>query len=301
MHTIKSFFNCAPIHLHGLKSGNLNANKVTVSIARLDQVHSLVAGNKFFKLKYNFLEAAQQEKKTLVTMGGRYSNHLLAVARAGKACGFQTIGIVRGDDPVPLNAVLKEAESEGMRLVFVTREDYRTKQAERFLGKSGATSDEAFFIPEGGTNQCAVKGVAEMAAGLSEDYDVYCCPCGTAGTVAGLAEGLPLNVKVLGFSVLKDQGSLKEKAAQLVVNSEKLDRVTIIDRFCFGGYGKTPPDLLQFCQRFQDLEGIWLDPIYTGKMMQGLCILISEGYFEAGTRILALNTAGFSSSVSPQP
>src|SRR5258705_11431420 len=89
---------------------------VEVSVLRLDKIHPLISGNKWFKLRYYLEEAKQQKKNTIITFGGAWSNHIAATAAACKICGLNSIGIIRGEEPENFSPTLTEARQVGMQL-----------------------------------------------------------------------------------------------------------------------------------------------------------------------------------------
>ena len=97
---------------------------VSLSIKRLDQIHPQISGNKFFKLKYNFLEAQKQGFDKVLTFGGAYSNHIAATAYAAHLFGLKSVGIIRGEElsHKALNPTLSTAQHFGMQLHFVSRQ-----------------------------------------------------------------------------------------------------------------------------------------------------------------------------------
>ncbi len=250
---------------------------VRLFLKRDDLIHPDLPGNKWRKLKYNLAAAREQGHDTLLTFGGAYSNHLRATAAAGHLFGFHTIGIVRGEEHLPLNPVLRFAVERGMKLSYVDRSAYRLKQP---------PPGDYYLIPEGGTNSLAVKGVAELAAEL-DPYDYVCVAVGTGGTLAGLAHGLKTG-RALGFAVLKGGEFLNDAVAELL--PEPRDNWAIDTSFHFGGYAKRPPELLAFVEDFRSRHGIALDPIYTGKMMYGIYALDARGFFAPGATVCAVIT-----------
>jgi 1-aminocyclopropane-1-carboxylate deaminase len=138
---------------------------IELYIKREDLIHPLVSGNKWRKLKYNLIEAHSRGYNKLVTFGGAFSNHILATAAAGAACGFETVGIIRGEIIQPLNPTLEQATDLGMKLVSVTREEYRRKSDPEFQEKLKQQVGDGYLIPEGGTNVMAGEGCAEITAG----------------------------------------------------------------------------------------------------------------------------------------
>ncbi|HET7360917.1 MAG TPA: 1-aminocyclopropane-1-carboxylate deaminase/D-cysteine desulfhydrase, partial [Salinimicrobium sp.] len=142
---------------------------IPIFIKREDLLHPVVSGNKFRKLKYNLQKAISQGKNTVLTFGGAYSNHIPATAQACKICGLQSIGVIRGEElaadfekTVEQNETLKFAVSCGMKLVFVSRKQYREKNSERVLEQLGQMYGDFYPVPEGGTNALAVKGCEEI-------------------------------------------------------------------------------------------------------------------------------------------
>ena len=269
---------------------HIHVDGFEITIKRLDLVHPQISGNKFFKLKYNLLAAQQQGYKKLLTFGGAYSNHIAATAYAAQCFGFESLGIIRGEELAskPLNPTLSTAQQMGMQLQFVSREHYRLKQSPDYLAQLQQDYPDYYVIPEGGTNALAIQGCQEILnAQDRENYDVICCAVGTGGTITGLIEASNLHQHVLGFSALK--GNF------LTTEVEQLTDKTnwqITDQFCCGGYAKTSPELLQFIQDFEQHYQIPLEQVYTGKMLMGLFELIRQGQFSAQSRILVIHSGG---------
>lgn len=271
--------------------------QLSLNLLRLDLIDAYWGGNKIFKLKYN-LEAAQKLGcDTLLTFGGAYSNHLAATASAGKAMGFKTIGIVRGEEQLPLNPTLKHVQSCGMLLKYVSREQYRNKNQDQFLEQLKEEFGNFYLIPEGGSNQLAVQGCAEILAQTEINFDVVCCACGTGTTLVGLTLMLNANQRALGFSSLKGGNFLENSVAQMILeHSSEKDikslKWEIQTDYHFGGYGKINPPLLSFTKAFFETEGIQLDLVYTAKMMYGIYSLAEKDYFLPGTKLLAIHSGG---------
>lgn len=269
----------------------LNFNpQIELSIKREDQINPFVSGNKFRKLKYNLLLALKQNKNTLLTFGGAFSNHIAAVAAAGKEIGIQTIGIIRGEelyDQIKTNPTLSFAESCGMTFKFISREIYKDKTNPNFILQLHNEFGGFYLIPEGGTNDLAIKGCKEILTKADTKFDYICCAVGTGGTVSGLINASKPNQKVLGFSSLK--GDFLNKDISKFATSKNWELIT---DYHFGGYGKINDSLITFINRFKTETHIPLDPIYTGKMMFGIFDLIEKGYFNPNSKILAIHTGG---------
>ncbi|MDT8347904.1 MAG: pyridoxal-phosphate dependent enzyme, partial [Flavobacteriaceae bacterium] len=267
---------------------------INLSVLREDVLHEHISGNKFRKLKYQLIEAAQSEVDTLISFGGAFSNHLVALAYAGKRFGFKTIGVVRGDElkGKPLNPSLKFCSECGMQLEFVPREVYRQKEQADQVVTLKLAHPNAIIIPEGGTNRLAVKGCAELLTAGHHNYDVITCAVGTGGTIAGLITAAEKYQTILGFSALKGD-FLSDQVSTLI--TEPSTNWHITDAYAFGGYAKTSPRLMAFIRQFHERHELLLEPIYTGKMFFGIYDLIQQGYFSTGTKILAVHSGGLQS------
>jgi len=264
------------------------ANQVFIKLEYLN--HKYISGNKFRKLKYNFVEAKKQKKDTIVTFGGAYSNHIAAVAAAGKEFKFKTIGIIRGEEltsQTDLNPTLTFARLQGMKLLFITREAYKEKSSDHFLQNLKAKYGDFYLIPEGGTNELAVRGCEEILTLDDKKYDYICCPVGTGGTISGLINASGDHQTVLGFPALKGD-FLQEDISKFV----KKDNWHLMTNYHFGGYAKINEELISFINQFKRANTIPLDPIYTGKMMYGVMDLLKKGFFKKDDRILAIHTGG---------
>ncbi len=269
--------------------------EISLFIKREDQIHPYISGNKYRKLKYNLLKAQEQEKKKLLTFGGAFSNHISAVAFAGKEFRFETIGIIRGDElgqdlnkTLNQNITLRLAYEHGMKFKFVTRSDYRFKHTNEFIEDLHKEFGDFYMVPEGGTNGLAVKGCEEILKNEDETFDVICCAIGTGGTISGIINSAKAKQKVLGFPALKEN-FLHNEIDKYTIHTKNW---SLIRDYNFGGFGKVNSELINFINEFKKETGIPLDPIYTGKMMFGIVDLIQKGRFKKGTKILAIHTGG---------
>ena len=265
-------------------------NSITVHIKREDLIHPFVSGNKFRKLKYNLLQAEEENQETVLTFGGAFSNHIAAVAFAGKEKGFKTIGIIRGDElagKVSENPTLLFAQNCGMQLEFISRDAYRLKQEISFLESLKQKFGHFYLIPEGGTNALAIRGCQEILTEDDAEFDYICCSVGTGGTISGIINSVLPHQKVLGFPALKGD-FLKMEIRRFAQN----DNWELITDYHFGGYGKVNTELIGFINQFYLENQIPLDPIYTGKMVFGVIDLIQKNYFPAESKILLIHTGG---------
>ncbi len=263
---------------------------VKVFIRREDLIHPFVSGNKFRKLKYNLLQAKKENQHTLLTFGGAYSNHIAATAFAGKEHGFQTVGVIRGEEletKIHENPTLLFAQDCGMKFEFVSRDAYRMKDTANFIENLREKHGSFYLVPEGGTNEFAVNGCEEILNKADEDYDFICCAVGTGGTISGLINGSFEGQKVLGFPALKGDFLQKD-----IRNFAKNNNFSLLNEYHFGGYGKVTSELIEFINSFYKKNKIPLDPIYTGKMVFGVIDLIQKDYFPKNAKILLIHTGG---------
>lgn len=260
-----------------------------ISIKRLDLIHPQISGNKFFKLKYNLLAARQQGFEKVLTFGGAYSNHIAATAFAAHKFGFQSLGMIRGEELAqrPLNPTLATAQQFGMQLEFISRNAYRQKDQPDFLQHLQQQYPDFYLIPEGGTNALAVQGCREILTAEDAQFDLICCAVGTGGTFAGLIEASQQHQQLLGFSALKGD-FLTQEVAQLTTKRNW----RILDDYCCGGYAKTTPELIQFIQTFEQRYNIPLEQVYTGKMLRGIFDLIDQDKIGPDQKILLIHTGG---------
>ncbi|WP_375445536.1 1-aminocyclopropane-1-carboxylate deaminase/D-cysteine desulfhydrase [uncultured Fibrella sp.] len=269
---------------------------IRLYLKRDDLLHPLVSGNKWRKLKYNLLEADRLGIKTLLTFGGAYSNHLYATAAAGRVFGFNTIGIVRGDELAnkPLNATLSFCRGQGMTLQFTDRATYLRATDPAYLSDLQVRYGHCYILPEGGTNPLAIQGTAELMPELNAQLGMWptavACAVGTGGTLAGLIGSAPSSVQVLGISAVKvppgSNAHFDGLPAVLPSN------VAVLTDYHYGGYARTTPELLDFIRAFEQKNGILLEQVYTGKLLFALYDLARKGYFPDQATVVAIHTGG---------
>ena len=261
---------------------------------RLDLNHPHISGNKLLKLKYNVEEAKKQRKKTILTFGGAFSNHIAATAAAGKEHGFKTIGIIRGDELKETNTTLKSARENGMLLHYVSRESYRDKSALYKYVHEKFTNEDFYLIPEGGSNKLGVLGCTEIVKNISIDFNYICSPCGTGATLSGIIMSLKKDQQAIGFQILKNENYIKNEVENWLNQFEFKEKINwqINEDHHFGAYAKINAELIEFVERLKEENNIPLDYVYTGKMMFGIYKLIENGFFKRGEVIIAVHTGG---------
>ncbi|AWM33778.1 1-aminocyclopropane-1-carboxylate deaminase/D-cysteine desulfhydrase [Hymenobacter nivis] len=272
------------------------ARGVRLLLWRDDLVSPELPGNKARKLKYNLLEARRLGHGKLLTFGGAYSNHLAAVAAAGRLHGFATVGLVRGEAAGAPNPTLARCAADGMALHYLDRPTYRRRAEPAFLAEVQAQFGPAYLLPEGGTNALALKGMAELLAEIRQHmaFDALAVAVGTGGTLAGLLTGLRGPETAVGVAALKNGGFLKAEIDALTqaATGQVFTNYDLATAYHFGGYARYSADLLAFIRQFEARHGVLLDPIYTGKLLFGVLDLIGNGHFPPGSTVVAVHTGG---------
>lgn len=276
---------------------------IRLRMLRLDRIHPLISGNKWFKLKDNLRAAQSSGENTLLSFGGAWSNHLLALAEAGRLSGLRTIGVVRGEATASPSPVLQRCAAAGMMLHHVSRSDYRRKHDAAFVSQLHDRFGRFHLIPEGGSNLDGVRGCADIVPllGLEDRPVTVALACGTAATLAGLLLALPGSVSALGISVLRGDDTLSSQVQRwLQALGQRHPCAWEIDaRFHCGGYARSTPELRDFIADFGQRTGIPLEPVYTGKLMLALYRLIEEGRWPRGGEIIAVHTGGLAAYQAP--
>ncbi|MEU5955576.1 pyridoxal-phosphate dependent enzyme [Streptomyces sp. NPDC047525] len=285
-----------PSPLQELRDDRFTRHGLTLALKRDDLIHPDLPGNKYRKLSPNLAAAVAAGHEVLLTFGGAYSNHLRATAAAGRFLGMETIGVVRGDELAerPLNPSLTQCAADGMRLHFVDRSTYRRKTDPEVLAAllRATGAGHPYVIPEGGSNSLAVQGCTALGEELRGHAHTAAVACGTGGTLAGMAAGLAPDQRALGIPVLKggflgpEIRALQERAFGAPTANWHLD-----ERFHFGGYARTPPELTAFANDFEDRHGLPVERVYVAKLLYALTALSEEGAFAPGTQVTAVITA----------
>ncbi len=267
-------------------------NNISLSVLRLDKIHPVVSGNKWFKLRYYIDEALFLGKKTIVTFGGAWSNHIIATAAACKMQGLSSIGIIRGEKPAILSATLLDANRMGMTLHFISRKDYTEKTI-----PPGFSKEEYYFINEGGYGKTGAGGAATITQHFKqEDYTHICCAVGTGTMMAGLINsGLP-HQKFTGISVMKNNTALDAAIRSLLHDRNR--PFDLLHDYHFGGYAKTNVALIHFMNEFYTRSGIPSDIVYTGKLFYAAADLVRKNYFPPASRVLLIHSGGLQGNAS---
>lgn len=289
-----------PTRLQALAHPLFEAKGIQAWLKREDENHPLIQGNKLYKLQFNLQTALAQNKTSIISFGGAHSNHLAALAAAGKLLGIPTQGIVRGQElaqrPETWSQTLIKAQQQGMTLQFISREAYRQKHSQAFLADLQARHPHAAIIPEGGTNQLAIAGLQPLAQAIDAqrpDWTHLFCPVGTGGTLAGLISHTQPhpNKTILGVCAIK-QGDYLQNEIQSYLTPKPHNHWQLLTQFHGGGFGKISPQLMAFQAQIEAEFAIELDPVYTVKMMAAFFALLEQDRIPRGSKVLLLHTGG---------
>lgn len=276
-----------------MKSLELFPGANPIFMLRLDLPDPLSGGNKSYKLKYNLQQMRDEKKNTMLSFGGAFSNHIAALAAAGKRENFASIGIIRGEELNPdSNAVLRFASSCGMQLYFVSRDDYRKRNDPDFLEELQTQFPQAYVLPEGGSNALAVKGCMEILNDESKTADLIFCPVGTGASLAGIIASAAAHQQIIGIAVLEGKAYLEKEIHRLLGNRPVQCNWEINGDFTFGGYAKSNRQLDEFISRMKNEFNVPLDPVYSGKAFYAMNEILQAERFR-NKKAVFIHTGGY--------
>jgi 1-aminocyclopropane-1-carboxylate deaminase len=263
--------------------------RTIIDVLRLDLVDPVISGNKWFKLNQYIADATRQHKNTLVTFGGAYSNHILAVAAAAKKLNLRSVGIIRGEKPSNFSLTLKDAIEYGMQIHFTGRESYKAKKLPDEVIEN---YKDTYVINEGGYGELGAEGIKNMIKTINySSYDLIICAVGTGTTIAGIVNALNPNQQCVGISIMKNNLSLEEQIKHLAV-IEKQHQFTLHHNYHFGGYAKNSAELIDFMNYFFSNTGIPTDFVYTGKLFYAVNHLLKGNLLSTDSKILVIHSGG---------
>lgn len=266
-----------------IKESLFKKHDLNLFIKRDDLIHRHISGNKWRKLKYNFEDCINKNKNRIITFGGAFSNHVVALSYAAKLYNIKSLAFIRGEKEYAKNSSLSFAIENGMQLIFISRSEYRLKERSLIFNKTFLKND--YYVEEGGANLLGEKGVSEIIKEININYDYLVSAVGTGTTVFGISKNN--NKQTVGILILKNQAFIKN----LIIN-QKHKGIKIFSSYHFGGYAKYTKELIDFILSFKEKHNIILDPIYTGKALFGIYDLTKRGFFKKGSTIIFLHTGG---------
>lgn len=263
---------------------------IQLSIKRDDLLHMTVSGNKFRKLKYP-LQQVQAQQANVLSMGGVWSNHIHALAYACHSLNIPAKALIRGEQET---AMLADCRAWGMEIQFVSRQEYRQLRASESYWVQYMNHANTIWIPEGGSDVLALRGVAELINEFSDLPDFFWCACGTSATLAGLVLGLQGRAEVIGVPVIAKGDYLTSEIPRLLqaYGAQNLSNYRLICDQHLGGYAVVTPALREFCHQLWSETGLLCDPVYTGKALFALSKFCQAGHFAPGSRVCFVHTGG---------
>lgn len=281
-----------PIAIDSLHNNLVQQKKVQLDILRLDKIHPVVSGNKWFKLRYYLIDATEKGYDSLLTFGGAYSNHIVATAYAARQYGFKATGIIRGEEPKIWSPTLLEAETLGMKLVFLPREAFGILKRNDFPQKIEQQFGKQYIIPEGGYGKPGARGAQEILGTIKPEYYThFVVAVGTGTTLTGMLQSSKSDQQVIGISAMKNNHGLEAEIRDLY-EKPLPERFHLFHDYHFGGFAKYNEVLVSFMNTFYLNSSVPLDFVYTAKMMYGALDLVKKGFFPAGSSILTIHSGG---------
>jgi len=291
-----------PSFIQHLPKKDRTAQAPEADVLRLDRLHPVISGNKWFKLKGHLRQAHLSPDPAILTFGGAWSNHLVATAFAAKQLGLRAMGIIRGERPSKLSATLEDAAAYGMSLIFISREEYARKEQTDYLDELSRTYPGVYIIPEGGGGEAGILGSEDILRGINAAiYTHILCAIGTGTTFLGLVRGSSPGQQIIGVPVLKGFDTLEAIDKDHILSPELRSRCRLLPDFHFGGYARHPQQLLDFMNHFYRETGIPTDIVYTGKLFYALEEGLSQSLFPAHSRLLIIHSGGLQGNQSLPP
>ncbi|MBS1601274.1 MAG: pyridoxal-phosphate dependent enzyme [Bacteroidetes bacterium] len=291
-----------PSVIEQLRKKEYISRDLHVDVLRLDKLHPIVSGNKWFKLEGHLRQTPLTPGSAIITFGGAWSNHIVATAYTAQELGLRSIGIIRGERPSQLSVTLKDAITYGMTLNFVSRKEYSQKDQPAFLQHLAANYPGAYIIPEGGSGEAGIVGCSEILRHIdSKSYTHILCAIGTGTTFLGILRASTPGQEIIGIPVLKGISSLKDIDGDKFLTPQRSARGRIIPDYHFGGYARHPQQLLDFMNRFYHETGIPSDIVYTGKLFYALEDSISRELYPSHSRLLVIHSGGLQGNRSLSP
>lgn len=284
------FYNADLITIDPVIRPIFKQKDILVYVLRLDKCDPVVSGNKWFKLRFYLEEAIKSNKKTIVTYGGPWSNHLVATAAASKKMGLKSLGYVRGEKPALFSHTLNSALSLGMELQFLSRDAYATQRRKVELQTTN------YVIPEGGYGMMGAKGASTITDLFNEeDFTHVLAAVGTGTMLAGIANALK-NTTLIGIPVLKGKEALEKEVSSLLMQVSC--PWSMLEGFEWGGYAKHPAQLLEYMNQLYNSTKIPTDIVYTSKLFYAVEQLATNNFFKKGSRLLLIHSGGLQGNES---
>jgi len=296
--TMPFSFHDSPLELIPEHPGK--ARGISLFIKRDDLLHPEIEGSKGRKLAAVLPQIKELYPEGLVTFGGAFSNHLHAVAVAGRIFGIRTLGILRGEYADLQNPTLLACQVNGMELIRWPKAKYDAFK-EQCAPMLEPEFKDRFFLPEGGNTPEAVAACMAIPKEMLHQLPIECAgrplfictPAGTGCTAAGIVAGLHSpNAEVLIFPVSSHHFDDATIQALLPKGSGPAPSFRLVHEYTFGGFARLHPPVMDFVRRFYQQTNILPDPIYTGKMLFGVYDKLEKAAFPEESTVVVLHTGG---------
>ncbi len=303
-----------PTPLQLLKRISRQSGGTRIWVKRDDMTGCGLSGNKVRKLEFILARALDEGYDTLITCGGVQSNHCRAVALLGAQLGLKVHLILRGADAVPDGNLLLDRLA-GAEISFYPLKEYRQLDQlfEHWQKHYQAEGRKPLLIPTGGSEGVGLWGYFACARELKADCDqagiepgVIVCATGSGGTQAGLTVGAEqefgADTQVIGMAVSDSRRYFERKVREDISDWQRLYdvpdyitanlRVLVNDEYTGPGYGIATEVVFDTIRNMARLEGLLLDPVYTGKAFYGMLQEIHAGRFHGVDDIVFVHTGG---------
>lgn len=271
---------------------------VEVAVLRLDLIDPLISGNKWYKLLHHLATAFDTGAEGLISLGGPHSNHLHALAAAGKRFGFPTVGLLRGEEKE--TPTVEDLRAFGMQLHWLGYGGYRARHEDGFWDRWRERYPGLHPVPEGGGGLAGALGctvlVEHVRGRLGDvgwaDYDFWWLAAGTGTTLAGLVLAESGARPVFGAMAVPADHGVATNIRAILDEAGAVDRGYSLLEACRGGFGKLDDELARFLFDSEQASGLPLDPLYTAKALMALRYHVEAGYLATGTRVIFVHTGG---------
>jgi len=281
-----------------LRLPTFSEKKLSVDVLRLDKIHPIISGNKWFKLKYYILDALVK-KNSIITFGGAYSNHIIATAQLAKDMQLSSTGIIRGEESNQPSPVLAMAKEMNMKIKFIPRNEYLKRESEGFISGIKSKYPGSLIIPEGGWGEQGIRGSEEIIKVVkNNNYTHILCAVGTGTTFIGLANASDFFQQIIGICVLKGANSMLDEKKRYLADPKKIKNCLINHEYHFGGYAKKNKELFDFMNGLYSKTGIPTDFVYTGKLFYAAFDLIKKDFFPTESKLLLIHSGGLQGNSS---
>jgi len=303
-----------PTRIQKLERLSKKLDGPNIFIKRDDETGTEISGNKVRKLEFTVKKALDEGCDLLITCGGAQSNHARATAAVAAKLGMKSCLVLRGNGEENIDGNLFLDKVLGAQIRFITPEDYKEKRMEIMENIKDELSKEGhkpYIIPEGASDGIgnfgyykAMEEIIEQERKMGINFDAIVLAVGSGGTYGGVFLGKKIlnhKSKVYGVNVCNDAEYFKRRIEEVVheslnIMNETLDftkgEINIIDGYVGRGYALSRPEEIEFIRELAQLEGLILDPVYTGKAMYGLVNEIKKGAFKEHKNILFIHTGG---------